>query len=248
MPSATIQYTTAVELSMIAPIADTAAPSSASVPDPVASLPRHPRGQDDPDRVEDGGGEDQQQALTRDVGARRDAPEGQHHAEDGDPERAPRPTPLEGTAEPQREHGHDRRVEVDDQRGEPERHGLEPRVVGGGVGDVEHAEADRPQQRPPREPSQRPSRRRVERQHDPRHPAADGEPPRHERQPVDAGRVDGLREQAARAERDGADDDERDAGGAGPIHVREGIGGRRGARRRRSRRPPDRASTRTLAS
>ena len=32
MPSATIQYTTAVEVSMIAPIADTAAPSSASVP------------------------------------------------------------------------------------------------------------------------------------------------------------------------------------------------------------------------
>ena len=38
-------------------------------PDPVASLPRHPRGQDDPDRVEDGGREGQQQALDRDVGA-----------------------------------------------------------------------------------------------------------------------------------------------------------------------------------
>ena len=215
---------------------------------PVAALAGEARRQDDPDGVDDRGREDQQDPRDGRRGVGVDPTHGQHHAEDGDPERRPCPAALERPAEPEREHGDDRRVEVHDQRRQAERHRLEAGVVRGGVADVQHAQADGAEQGPAGERLQRPARAGPGEEHEPGQRAADREPPGHERQPVDAGRVHRLREQAARAERDGADDDERDAGGTGPIHGREGIGGRAAPGPRRSGRPPVRASARTLAS
>ena len=161
------------------------------VADAVAALAGVAGGHDDPHGVDDRRSDHQQQPVERRRGPAVDPAEGQRHAHHGNPQRRPGPAPLERATQPERQHGDHRRVDVDDQRRQRERDRRDPGVVRGRVGDVLDAEPDRDQQRPARQGPERPASGRPGQEHRPRDGRGDSEPPRHERQPVNPGVVDG---------------------------------------------------------
>ena len=108
--------------------------------DRLAPLARDPRREDDPDRVDEARREREGEAADRRRVVRVDAADGQHDPDERDAERDPRPPPCSRCAEPDRQDGHDRRVEVDDERGQRRRDRLERRVVRPGVADVQDTE------------------------------------------------------------------------------------------------------------
>ena len=93
-------------------------PPPASTRDGLAPLPRQPRGQDDPHGVDEARGEREEQAGYGRAFVRIDAADGEDHAAQRDPQGDPGPAPAQAMAEPERQHGDDRRVEVHDERGQ----------------------------------------------------------------------------------------------------------------------------------
>ena len=83
------------------------------------------------------------------------------------------------------------------------------------------AAIEQPQAAPPIRPGKHPQ---------PRQQRPEPEPPAEQHVPADARRVDGLREQAARAEAAGGDEDEGDPDGPAAIHRRRLAAGDRPAR------------------
>ena len=123
-----------------------------------------------------------------------------------------RPTPAgpQPPTETQRQHRDQRRVDVDDQRRERQRHGLEAREVRPPVPDKEDAERERTRTRADPSPAGRAPLRRARNQiHATPAPTGTARP---ERQPVDPGAIYRLREERAGTERGGGDQDEGDPG------------------------------------
>ena len=117
-----------------------------------------------------------------------DPAEREGDADQRDAEGAPRPPALEAPADAQREDRDHGRVDVDDQRRQRRRHGLEARVVRPGVADVQHAEPERDHDAAAvHRPEAAPPLRRGE-QPDPGQARPEREPPGREDQPVDPGR------------------------------------------------------------
>ena len=216
--SATTQYTTAVEVISTAAIAEASAPPSDSWPTRSVRSPECRAARMIHAEYSSGEATISTRPCDRWGRGHVDAADGQDHAQHRDPQRRPGAAALQRPAEAQGEHGDHRGIQVDDEGGERQRDRRDRGVVRRGVGHVEHAQPDRPQQRPAGEGCQRPSGARSCQQQEPPQGAGDREPPGQQRQPVHARGVHGFREQSARAEGHGADDDQRDAGDAGSIH------------------------------
>jgi hypothetical protein len=176
----------------------------------LAAFPAEACREDDPDRVDQRRGDDLDEPRERRAGRRVDPADGEHDAGQREPERSPRPGSGEPLAHEQREDGHDRRVDVDDQGSERRRDRLDAGVVRRRVADVEHAERDGGRDLATGESAQCRAAGGRREEPCPRKGGADEEPPGEERQPGDACRIDRFGEQRARAERTGGHAHERD--------------------------------------
>ena len=148
------------------------------------------------------------------------------------PEGDPRPASLQPVAEPDRQDRDHGRVEVDDERRERRRHGLERRVIRAGVADIQDAQAD-PGDGPPDDPGNAaPGADPPTEQEAQVNPAPNRN--RHADRVIQStpGGVDGLGEQRAGAERGGRDEHERDPARAAAIHSVVGSHPLRRGRRR----------------
>ncbi len=96
---------------------------------PALVLAREPGGEDDPDGVEERRRHDEDEAEERRHRRGRDPADREDAAGERDRQRDPRPPAGEAPGPPDREDRDDGRVDVDDERGEVHRHGLERPVV-----------------------------------------------------------------------------------------------------------------------
>ena len=214
------------------------------VADAVGSLAAEPCREHDPHRVHDRAREGQHQAGERDIGTGRDATHGEGDAERRDAQGDPGPPSLEAPRVPDREHRHERRIQVRDDRDQRHGHGRERRGERAGIADVQHTEPEEDEGASPVDRTQRAAACRGGQQQQPCHERREHEAPRQERQRGHARVVGHPREERAGAEQRGGCHDQPDPDRPGPLTRGSTVLAHRldATTRRRSIRSPGRRS------